>query len=385
MKKLILLGASGSVGSQSLEVIANYPNLFSLEALSVGHRDQNLESIIEKFNVKAVCLFKDERRIFLSSKYPKVKFYAKAEILDLINDTEADLLINAIVGIAGLKPTICAIENKMNIALANKETLVTGGELIMDLAKANDVEFYPVDSEHSAIWQALVGNEFKDVESITLTASGGSFRHLDRTQLEHVTKAEALAHPNWSMGAKITIDSATMMNKGLEVIEAHYLFNIDYAKINVLINHQSAIHSFVQFNDYSILAQLGSPSMKVPIQFALTYPNHLAIKDNAQLDLAKLGELTFQNVDFKRFPLVKLAYEVGEKKGNLPIVMNAANEIAVGLFLEDKIKFIEIEKLVINTVKSYPYETINSFEEIFIVNSKVRTEVIENYKEIISR
>lgn len=384
MKKLILLGASGSIGEQTLDVIRNYPNLFSLEALSVGNRDHNLEDLIKEFRLKAVALMNEERLIYLSNKFPEVKFYnTNTNLFEMIENTSANLLVNAVVGIAGLKPTVCAIQNHMDIALANKETLVTGGDLILDLIKEYDVKLFPIDSEHSAIWQAMVGNDYKQVNSITLTASGGSFRHLGRDSLKNVTKEDALKHPNWSMGAKITIDSATMMNKGLEVIEAHYLFDIDYDRINVLINEQSIIHSFVEFKDYSILAQMGTANMNVPIQFALTYPDHLSIKHNQRLDLASVSTLTFKKLDFDRYPLVKLAYEVGKLKGNKPIVMNAANEVAVNLFLNDKINFLDIETIVINTTNTFEYEDIKNIDQIYTVNDLVKHYVRNNYKEII--
>lgn len=384
MKTLILLGASGSIGKQTLEVIDKYPNRFKLNALSVGRRDDNLEDLILKYELKAVGLMSEERIEELKIKFPKIKFYnANTELSNLIDENICDVLVNAVVGIAGLKPTVSAINNKMDVALANKETLVTGGDLIMNLIQENNVNLYPIDSEHSAIWQALHGNDKKDLHSITLTASGGSFRDLSREELEFVTKEQALDHPNWSMGEKITIDSATMMNKGLEIIEAHYLFDIDYDNINVLINHQSVIHSFVEFNDYSILAQMGSANMNVPIQFALTYPNHLALNNNERLNLAKIKNLSFVDVDFKRYPLVKLAYDMGRLKGNKPIIMNAANEVAVQLFLDEKISFLDIETIVINISMYSKYEEITSFDEIYIVNDNTKTYVLDNYEEII--
>lgn len=383
MKRVIVLGASGSVGSQTLEVLEYYHDRFSLEALTVGNRDENLESLIETFHPKAIALMNDERRVSLQEKYPEIRFYPVEEIEKLINDTDADVVVNAIVGIAGLKPTVAAIENKMHVALANKETLVTGGDLIIKLLGEHQVMLLPVDSEHSAIWQALVGKQRRDIHSITLTASGGSFRDLSREQLKDVTKEDALNHPNWSMGSKITIDSATMMNKGLEVIEAHYLFGMPYGRINTLIHHQSVIHSYVQFKDYSILAQMGPTTMIQPIQFALTFPNHDFIKNNEALDLVKVSQLTFDAVDFNRYPLVELAYEVGKEKGNKPIVMNAANEVAVRLFLEDKITFVDIETIVINTTHKYEFEAVESFDKIYEINEIVQADVSKNYKEII--
>ncbi len=384
MKTLILLGASGSIGRQTLEVIDKYPNMFKLNALSVGKRDEDLEFLITKYDLKAVALMNDERRLELQDKFPKTKFYnAIDDLSTLIDENVSDLLVNAVVGIAGLKPTVSAIVNKIDIALANKETLVTGGDLIMNLIKEYDVNLYPIDSEHSAIWQALHGNDRNDLHSITLTASGGSFRDLSRSDLLNVTKEQALNHPNWSMGEKITIDSATMMNKGLEVIEAHYLFDIDYDRINVLINHQSVIHSFIEFNDYSILAQMGSANMNVPIQYALTYPKHLPLDNNERLDLAKIKNLSFMNVDLKRYPLVKLAYDMGKLKGNKPIIMNAANEVAVQLFLDDKIRFLDIETIVINVSNDVKFKEVNTFDDIYLINDDIKAYVNSNYEEII--
>lgn len=382
MKKLILLGASGSIGQQTIEVLKKYPHDFSLEAFSVGNNSEQVENIINTFNVKAVFLFDENYANKLKSKYPNIHFF-NDDINQIFEVVKADMLVNAIVGIAGLLPTVNALKNGLDIAIANKESLVVGGELITDLAKENNANIYPVDSEHSAIWQALSGNDKADIHSITLTASGGSFRDLSRKDLANVTKAEALAHPNWSMGAKITIDSATMMNKGLEIIEAHYLFDLDYSKINTLIHHQSIIHSYVEFNDYSIIAQMGTADMKIPIQFALTYPKHKAINNNERLDLAEVSKLTFAEVDFKRYPLVKLAYEVGKSRGSLRVVMNAANEVAVDLFLNDKISFLEIETLVIKTTNKYPDEKIDSFEAIFKLNAEVVNDVKANYQAII--
>lgn len=384
MKDIILLGASGSIGQQTIDVIRNYPNKFKLKAFTVGNNTKEVVNIIEEFKPKAVYLINEDYANTLQSQYPEINFYAKDKLISIFDNVTADLCVNAIVGIAGLMPTVCAIRKGIDIALANKETLVAGGEIIMDLAKQHNVSIYPVDSEHSAIWQSFLGNDKKDIQSITLTASGGSFRDLTRTDLKSVTKAQALNHPNWSMGAKITIDSATMMNKGLEVIEAHYLFDIDYDNIDVILHKQSIIHSYVEFNDNSIIAQLGTADMRLPIQFALTYPNHLKLFGGERLNLKKINTLTFEEVDFNRYPLVKLAYDVGKLKGNKPIVMNAANEIAVGLFLDDKIHFTQIETIVINTVNKYEFKKVKSIEEILEINDIVRSDVKKNYLNIIS-
>lgn len=384
MKELILLGASGSIGVQSLDVIRNYPNDFKLKAFSVGNNTSNVASLIKEFKPQAVYMLDNNIVETFKAQFLEVTFFSGDQLDALINFVDADLLVNAVVGIAGLKPTWAAINKSMHIALANKETLVAGGDLIMNLAKSKNVNIYPIDSEHSAIWQCLLGSDKKAVKSITLTASGGSFRDLDRQQLANVTKADALNHPNWSMGAKITIDSATMMNKGLEIIEAHYLFDIDYDNIDVILHKQSIVHSYVEFIDYSIIAQLGKADMRQPIQFALTYPRHLKLFGGSSLDLKSIASLTFEEVDFKRFPLVKLAYEVGRAKGSKPIVMNAANEVAVNLFLNDKISFNDIETIIIKTVDKYKLEDVASINRVLQINDEVKKDVFNNYLSIIS-
>ena len=384
MKNIMLLGASGSIGLQTIDVIRNYPDMFSLKAFSVGNNTSEVENLINEFNPKAVYLIDENKAKNLQAKYPNLQVFYGEDLDLIIESCKVDLLVNAVVGIAGLKPTWKAIENKIDIALANKETLVTGGDLIIEHAKKHGVKIYPIDSEHSAIWQCLIGNETKDVHGITLTASGGSFRDLSRDQLVNVSKDEALNHPNWSMGAKITIDSATMMNKGLEVIEAHYLFDVDYDNIDVILHKQSIVHSYVEFNDYSIIAQLGTADMRLPIQFALTAPNHLKLNGGSRLDLKEVSNLSFEEVSLKRYPLVKLAYDVGRLKGNKPIVMNAANEVAVNLFLNDKISFLDIETIVINTVNNYDFSEVNSIDDILRVNDTVKKYVEGNYSKILS-
>jgi 1-deoxy-D-xylulose-5-phosphate reductoisomerase len=251
-----------------------------------------------------------------------------------------------VIGSVGLNPTLQAIESGKTIAIANKETLVTAGHLVMETAKRNNVALLPVDSEHSAIFQCLQGEQEKTIERLILTASGGSFRDRTRKELEGVTVKEALNHPNWSMGAKITIDSATMMNKGLEVIEAHWLYDIPYEKIDVLLHKESIIHSMVEFQDTSIMAQLGTPDMRVPIQYALSYPDRLPLASSRRLNLAQIGKLHFQEMDTTRFRCMQFAYEAGKKGGTLPTVLNAANEVAVAAFLDEKITFLQIEDLI---------------------------------------
>lgn len=383
MKNIVLLGASGSIGQQTLDVIRNYKEKFKLKAFSVGRNTNDIISIIEEFKPEAVYLIDKHYALYLEEKYPKIMFYSGDELNSIFDSIDVDLCLNAIVGIAGLIPTVVAIEKGIDIALANKETLVAGGQLIMDLAHKNNVSIYPVDSEHSAIWQSNFCSDKSEIQTITLTASGGSFRDLSRAELANVTKDQALNHPDWSMGDKITIDSATMMNKGLEIIEAHYLFGIDYDKINVLLHKQSIVHSYVEFNDNSIIAQMGTADMRLPIQFALTFPNHLKLHGGERLDLKKIHSLTFEAVDFKRYPLVKLAYQVGKLKGNKPIILNAANEVAVDLFLNDKIKFLDIETIVIETVNRYKHQEVKTIEEVLKIDEIVRNYVKENYLNII--
>jgi 1-deoxy-D-xylulose-5-phosphate reductoisomerase len=272
----------------------------------------------------------------------------------------------------GLHPTLQAIECGKVIAIANKETLVTAGHLVMEAAQKNNVPLLPVDSEHSAIFQALQGEKEKNIERLILTASGGSFRDFTRNELESVTVEQALNHPNWSMGAKITIDSASMMNKGLEVIEAHWLFNMPYEKIDVLLHKESIIHSMVEFHDSSIIAQLGTPDMRVPIQYALTYPDRLPLRSSKRLDLASIGKLHFEEMDMARFRCLGFAYEAGKKGGSMPTVLNAANEVAVAAFLEGKIRFLQIEDLIEKALTAHQITNHPSLTAIQEIDKETR-------------
>jgi 1-deoxy-D-xylulose-5-phosphate reductoisomerase len=283
----------------------------------------------------------------LKSEFPKTKItFGDEGLVEVAVSPSADILVNAVIGSVGLNPTLQAIESGKTIAIANKETLVTAGHLVMEAAERNGVALLPVDSEHSAIFQCLQGEKDKNIERLILTASGGSFRDRTRNDLEGVTVKEALNHPNWSMGAKITIDSATMMNKGLEVIEAHWLYNMPYEKIDVLLHKESIIHSMVEFHDSSIIAQLGTPDMRVPIQYALSYPDRLPLTTSQRLNLAQIGTLHFQEMDKNRFRCMQFAYVAGKKGGTLPTVLNAANEVAVAAFLNEKITFLQIEDMI---------------------------------------
>ncbi|MBS4217717.1 1-deoxy-D-xylulose-5-phosphate reductoisomerase [Bacillus sp. FJAT-49711] len=348
MKYISLLGATGSIGIQTLDVIRKNPEHFKLLAISAGKNIELVRKIIAEFNPEYVSIQNKADYESLRTEYPQgITFgYGSDGLMEAAVYSKANLLLNAVIGSVGLLPTLQAIKEKKTIALANKETLVTAGHLVMSLAKENNVPIIPVDSEHSAIFQCLQGENLSSVRRLILTASGGSFREYSRAELENVTLEQALNHPNWSMGSKITIDSATMMNKGLEVIEAHWLFEKSYENIEVLLHRESIIHSMVEYDDSSIIAQLGSPDMRVPIQYALTYPKRFDFKTENRLDLAKIGQLQFEEMSFERFRCLKFAYEAGKIGGTMPTVLNAANEEAVNAFLLGKISFLTIEDLI---------------------------------------
>ena len=350
MKRLLLLGASGSIGKQTIDVINEHPNDLKLVGASVGKNIDYLKELLLTYELSFVySINRDEK---LEQRYPNVKFYYGDNGLEeIVKEEEYDMLVNALVGFCGFIPTLNAINAKKNIALANKETLVAGGDLIYDALKDKSCSLYPIDSEHSAILQSLQGNRNEDVKRLILTASGGSFRDLSRDELENVTLEDALKHPNWSMGAKITIDSATMMNKGFEIMEAHHLFNMPYDKIDVLLHDESIIHSLVEYNDGSIINQIGAPNMRLPIKYALLYPRHIEDRNNDFLDLGKVGTLHFRCVDYNRYPLVKLAKEIGQFGGNFGAILIGANDEAVDLFIKGRIKFLDIERLIFDTLK----------------------------------
>jgi 1-deoxy-D-xylulose-5-phosphate reductoisomerase len=347
LKLISLLGATGSIGQQTLDVISQHPENFKLVAMSVGKNIDLARKMIMNHKPELVSTGEKSGYETLKAEFPNIQFtYGEEGLTEVATFDKAQILVNAVLGSVGLYPTLQAIEAKKTIAIANKETLVTAGHIVMEAAERNGVDLLPVDSEHSAIFQALQGEKTKNIERLILTASGGSFRDKSRSELEGVTVKEALNHPNWSMGAKITIDSATMMNKGLEVIEAHWLFSMPYDKISVLLHKESIIHSMIEFHDSSIMAQLGTPDMRVPIQYALTYPDRLPLHTAKRLNLAEMGTLHFREMDFDRFRCLDFAYEAGKKGGTMPSVLNAANEIAVAGFLEGKIEFLEIEELI---------------------------------------
>jgi len=367
-KHIAILGSTGSIGTQALEVISNHPDAFILEVLTANNNADLLISQAKTFNPNAVVIAN-------KALYPKVKealletdikVYAGEESIEQIVELDSiDIVLGALVGYSGLLPTINAIKHKKHIALANKETLVVAGELVTKLANENNVNILPVDSEHSAIFQCLAGELIygNQIEKLILTASGGPFRGFDKAMLQKATKQQALKHPNWDMGAKVTIDSASLMNKGLEVIEAKWLFGVDVKQIEVVIHPQSIVHSAVQFTDGSVKAQLGLPDMKLPILYAFGYPQRLKT-DFPRFNFFDYPALTFEKPDLSRFRNLALAYEAMEQAGTMPCIMNAANEIAVAAFLNDKIGFLQMTDVIEKTMQSVNHikkPTLNDF------------------------
>jgi len=346
LKRISILGSTGSIGTQALEVVRANPNLYKVDALTAQHNADLLIAQALEFKPELVIIGNENLYQQVKSALPNTKVLVGEEgLLAAVQLPQTKLVLTAVMGSVGLKPTIAAIEAKKDIGLANKETLVVAGELVMGLAKQHNVKIVPVDSEHSAIFQCLVGEEQNEIEKILLTASGGPFRGKDSNFLTTVTKNEALKHPNWVMGAKITIDSASLMNKGLEAIEAKWLFNLKPEQIEVVVHPQSIIHSMVQFTDGSIKAQMGLPDMKLPIHYALAYPSRLKT-DYERFSFLKYPELTFCRADTKSFRNLELAFTAMEKAGNMPCILNAANEIVVDAFLKDKIGFLEMSEVI---------------------------------------
>ncbi|MGK0576320.1 1-deoxy-D-xylulose-5-phosphate reductoisomerase [Macrococcus capreoli] len=346
MKHIGILGASGSVGMQGLDIIREHAESFKLVSFAVGQSVDVAQAIIDEFNPEICCVQNeaDIANLNLDGKQTKVVFGDKG-LLEVASYEKNDILLNSILGSVGLRPTLHAIDQGIDIALANKETLVVAGEIVMQRAKEKGVNILPVDSEHSAIFQCLNGEDSKNIEKLIITASGGSFRDLSREQLKDVTLEDALNHPNWSMGKKITIDSATMMNKGLEVIEAKWLFELPIERIETILHKQSIIHSMVEFNDTSVIAQLGTPDMRMPILYAFSYPDRMP-RNAERLNLADVATLDFKAMDLERYKCLALAYRAIEVGGTLPVVMNAVNEVAVDMFLNGKISFLDIETLI---------------------------------------
>lgn len=374
--KLSILGSTGSIGTQALEVVRDLKGIFDIDVIAVSGNSNIdlLESQIREFNPKYAAVSDEQaaKRLEIAVADTGCKVLSGRDGLCYIAaQTDADMVLSSIVGFAGLVPTMNAIAAGKDIALANKETLVTAGSLFMDAIKKSGVRLLPVDSEHCAIFQSLKSGRHSEVRKILLTASGGPFFGKERKELKNVRKEQALKHPNWSMGAKITIDSATLMNKGLEVLEAHWLFNVNIDNIKVVVQRESIIHSMVEFNDKSVIAQMSVPSMKHPIQYAFTYPNRLSSPDK-EVDFAKLAKLTFAEPDEKTFRCLALAKTAGREGGIMPTVMNAANEAAVSRFLNDEIGFLDIADIVERAMSDFDNIKNPSLDDIIAADAEVR-------------
>lgn len=384
MKKISILGVTGSIGTQTLDVVRNSDDI-EIVGISANSSTKKMKEIIKEFKPKYVAMMKkecaEELEKFCNENSIKTEVYSGMEGLIKISTLdEIDMVVTSVVGMIGLVPTMEAIKAKKDIALANKETLVVAGELVMKVAEENGVKILPVDSEHSAIYQSLRGNDLSTLKKIILTASGGPFRGKKEEELKDITLEQALNHPNWSMGKKITIDSATLMNKGLEVIEAHWLFNCDYDNIQVVVHPQSIIHSMVEYKDGAIIAELGSADMRLPIQYALNYTERK--KEVAKsIDFYEISKLTFEKPDMDTFKCLKIAFEVGKKGGLFPTVLNGANEVAVQLFLDRKIRFLEIAEIIEKTIKEFQDECKKelNLDNIIALDKKVRDYVINKY------
>ncbi len=377
MKGVYIVGASGSIGTQTLDVIRENSHLFKVIGLSLGRDLAKAKEIIEEFKPEIICL-REKKEIELS--YKPIIVYGDSGLIEIAKykKLKEEIFVNALVGISGLLPTVYAIKAKKDLALANKETLVVAGDLIKQLIKENNVLLTPIDSEHSAILECIYGENKNDIKRLIITASGGSFRDKKREELIGVTKKDALNHPNWSMGAKITIDSATMMNKGFEVIEAHYLFDMPYEKIDTILHKESIVHSMVEYNDGVIKAAIGSADMHTPIAYALKFPMHEHIT-NKNLNLIGLN-LHFEELSKKRFPCLEYAYMAAKKGGVYLAVLNAANEAAVKLFLDEKIEFLDIEKIIYDEITNDSYKDIEyNLDNVIDISYKIINKIIERY------
>lgn len=382
MKKITVLGVTGSIGQQTVDVVVHHRDEFEIVAMSAGRNIDALEEIMKQLNVSHICVQNKEDKEYLENKYKDCHFYYGQDgLMTIATLPEVEIVLNAIVGFAGLLPTMEAIKAHKDIALANKETLVVAGHLICPMVKDYQVALLPVDSEHSAIFQSMNGENHQDISKIILTASGGSFRDRTRDELADVTAEQALKHPNWSMGAKITIDSATLFNKGLEVMEARWLFNVDYDDIEVLIHPESIVHSMVEYQDTSVIAQLGTPDMRLPIQYALTYPRRQPLINGQRLSLNDVGSLHFYKPDLKRFHALALAYEAGRQGGSMPCVLNGANEQANSLFLNGRIRFLDIERLVEDAMRAHEWVDHPTLEQLLEIDQWARDFVLKRVGE----
>lgn len=382
-KKIAILGSTGSIGTQTLEVVAAYPERYEVYALCAHRSIDKLIDQARTFHPEVVCIADETLYPALCEALSdlEIKVWAGEDaIAQMVTMPSIDVVVAAMVGYAGLRPTIEAIKAGKTIALANKETLVVAGEIICALAQQYHAPILPVDSEHSAIFQSLVGEDHSEIEKILLTASGGPFRTYTLEQMRQVTAAEALKHPNWDMGAKITIDSATMMNKGFEVIEAKWLFGVPVDKIEVLVHPQSIVHSAVQFTDGAIKAQLGAPDMRLPIQYALSFPERLA-SDFPRVDWTQMTQLTFEQPDLQRFPNLQLAYEAMRRAGTVPCVLNAANEVVNLAFRQNQCGFLQMSEIIAETMDKTPFVTSPTYEDYVAIDKEARIkaqELLEN-------
>lgn len=373
-KQIAILGSTGSIGTQALEVIAEHPDLYEVYTLTANNRVELLIEQARRFQPESVVIANKDKYTILKDALADlpVKVYAGSDALaQIVEAKPIDIVLTAMVGYAGLRPTIQAIRAGKAIALANKETLVVAGELINELARHYHTPILPVDSEHSAVYQCLAGEMGNSIEKVILTASGGPFRTYTSEQLRYVTRTEALKHPNWEMGAKITIDSATMMNKGFEVIEAKWLFGVKPEQIEVVVHPQSVIHSMIQFEDGAIKAQLGIPDMKLPIQYAFSYPDRIH-SSFERLDFSKCTSLTFEQPDTKRFRNLALAYEALHQGGNMPCIVNAANEVVVAAFLKERVGFFEMSDIIEKTMQSIPFIRQPAYEDYVATDIEAR-------------
>lgn len=379
-KRVVILGSTGSIGVNTLLVIDNLKEQFEVVGLIAYSNDRLLAEQVLKYSPAFACLINEKNHLQVPQSQTRV-YYGRQSALDLCAEGNYDILVSSLVGFAGFEPTVAAIRAGKHVALANKETLIVGGHIIKDELEKNKVPLTPIDSEHSAILQCLTGEAHSSIESLILTASGGPFLHLDAAEFRKITVERALNHPNWKMGRKITIDSASLMNKGLEVIEARWLFDVNPDQISVVVHPQSIIHSMVQFTDGSVKAQLGVPDMKIPIQYALTYPErHFAPYE--RIRFSELKALTFFEPDLVKFPCLRIAFGAMKQAGNSPCVMNAANEIAVELFLNEKIGFMDIPVIIEETMNRVPYHPFPGFQEVIEFDRMARQEALTIFEKL---
>lgn len=378
MKKIGVMGSTGSIGTQTLEIVRKYPDRLRVSALAAGSNVTLMEKQVREFKPELAVMWSEQAAADLKERLAdtEVKVVCGMDgLLQMAVMPETDILVTAIVGMIGIRPTIEAIRAHKDIALANKETLVTAGHLIMPLARENGVRILPVDSEHSAIFQSLQGEKKSQVRKILLTASGGPFRGKTRRELAGMKAEDALKHPNWSMGKKVTVDSSTLVNKGLEVMEARWLFDVELSDIRVLIHPESILHSAVEYDDGAVIGQLGVPDMKLPIQYALFYPDRFEVPGNKRLDLFDIGKLTFEKPDMETFEGLKLAFDAAKEGGTLPTVFNAANEKAVSLFLENKIRFLQIAEVIAAAMQAHSTVEDPTVEQILEAEAEAHAAV----------